>query len=89
MEEALIEMCVAGVSMRRVEDITQALWGTRLAHRTDIHSSIKAEFHYARHLQQKFPRQNLESDSAWIRALRNEITSVNNATRRDIMPDVF
>ena len=29
VEEALIEMCLAGVSVRRVEDITEALWGTR------------------------------------------------------------
>ena len=27
VEEALIEMYLAGVSVRRVEDITQALWG--------------------------------------------------------------
>jgi len=31
VEEALIEMYLAGVSVRRVEDITQALWGTRVA----------------------------------------------------------
>jgi Transposase, Mutator family len=30
VEEALIEMYLAGVSVRRVEDITEALWGTRL-----------------------------------------------------------
>ena len=29
VEEALMEMYLAGVSVRRVEDITQALWGTR------------------------------------------------------------
>ena len=29
MEEALIEMYLAGVSVRRVEDITEALLGTR------------------------------------------------------------
>jgi len=29
VEEALIEMYLTGVSMRRVEDITEALWGTR------------------------------------------------------------
>ena len=28
MEELLIEMYLAGVSVRRVENITQALWGT-------------------------------------------------------------
>jgi putative transposase len=27
VEEALIEMYLAGVSVRRVEDITEALWG--------------------------------------------------------------
>ena len=27
VEEALIEMYIAGVSVRRVEDITEALWG--------------------------------------------------------------
>jgi transposase-like protein len=30
-EEALIEMDLAGVSVRRVEDITEALWGTRVS----------------------------------------------------------
>lgn len=30
VEESLIEMYLAGVSVRRVEDITQALWGTRV-----------------------------------------------------------
>ena len=30
VEEALVEMYLAGVSMRRVEDITEALWGTRV-----------------------------------------------------------
>lgn len=29
VEEALIEMYLAGVSVRRVEDITEALWGAR------------------------------------------------------------
>lgn len=31
VEEALIEMYLAGVSVRRIEDITQALWGTRVS----------------------------------------------------------
>jgi transposase-like protein len=31
VEEALVEMYLAGVSVRRVEDITEALWGTRVA----------------------------------------------------------
>ncbi|WP_020072973.1 IS256 family transposase [Faecalispora sporosphaeroides] len=31
VEEALIEMYLAGVSVRRVEDVTEALWGTRVS----------------------------------------------------------
>jgi transposase-like protein len=31
IEESLIEMYLAGVSVRRVEDITQALWGTKVS----------------------------------------------------------
>ena len=31
VEEALLEMYYAGVSMRRVEDITDALWGSRVS----------------------------------------------------------
>lgn len=31
VEEALIEMYLAGVSARRIEDITEALWGSRIS----------------------------------------------------------
>jgi transposase-like protein len=31
VEEALVEMYLAGVSLRRVEDTTEALWGTRVS----------------------------------------------------------
>ena len=31
VEEALMEMYLAGVSVRRVEDITEALWGTKVS----------------------------------------------------------
>ena len=31
VEEALIEMYLAGVSVRRVEDITETLWGTKVS----------------------------------------------------------
>jgi transposase-like protein len=48
VEEALIEMYLAGVSVRRVEDITEALWGTRVSPSTvselnqKIHATIEA-----------------------------------------------
>jgi putative transposase len=31
VEESLVEMYLAGVSVRRVEDVTEALWGTRVS----------------------------------------------------------
>ena len=31
VEETLIEMYLAGVSVRRVEDITETLWGTKVS----------------------------------------------------------
>jgi putative transposase len=42
VEEALIEMYLAGVSVRRVEDFTQALWGTRVSASTvsDLNQKI-------------------------------------------------
>jgi transposase-like protein len=42
VEEALIEMYLAGVSVRRVEDITEALWGSRVSPSTvsDLNKKI-------------------------------------------------
>ena len=42
VEEALIEMYLAGVSVRRVEDITEALWGTRVSPGTISNLNQKA-----------------------------------------------
>lgn len=42
VEEALVEMYLAGVSVRRVEDITEALWGSRVSSSTisDLNQKI-------------------------------------------------
>ncbi len=42
IEESLIEMYLAGVSVRRVEDITEALWGTRVSSGTVSNLNKKA-----------------------------------------------
>ena len=42
IEEALIEMYLAGVSVRRVEDITEALWGSRVSSGTISNLNQKA-----------------------------------------------
>ena len=45
IEEALIEMYLAGVSVRRVEDITEALWGTKVSPGTISNLNKKAYEH--------------------------------------------
>jgi len=45
VEEALVEMYLAGVSVRRVEDITEALWGTRVSSGTVSRLSQKIYRH--------------------------------------------
>lgn len=59
VEEALIEMYLAGVSVRRVEDITEALWGTRVSAGTVSNLNKKVYGHIEtwrnRPLQRKYP----------------------------------
>ena len=45
MEEALVEMYLAGVSVRRVEDITEALWGSKVSPATISELNKKAYVH--------------------------------------------
>ncbi len=45
VEEALIEMYLAGVSVRRVEDITEALWGSKVSPGTISNLNQKAYVH--------------------------------------------
>ena len=44
VEEALIEMYLAGVSVRRVEDITEALWGSKVSPATISELNKKASY---------------------------------------------
>ena len=59
VEEALIEMYLAGVSVRRVEDITEALWGTKVSPGTISNLNKKAYEHIeswrSRPLQHTYP----------------------------------
>ena len=45
VEEALIEMYLAGVSVRRVEDITEALWGSKVSPSSISELNKKAYVH--------------------------------------------
>ena len=59
VEEALIEMYLAGVSVRRVEDISEALWGSRVSASTISDLNQKAYVHIEewrqRPLHSKYP----------------------------------
>jgi len=46
VEEALVEMYLAGVSVRRVEDVTGALWGTQVSPSTASGLNQKIEGHH-------------------------------------------
>ena len=45
VEEALIEMYLSGISVRRVEDITEALWGSKVSPSTISELNKKAYVH--------------------------------------------
>jgi transposase-like protein len=59
VEEALIEMYLAGVSVRRVEDVTEALWGTKVSASTisDLNKKVysKIEDWRQRKLTETYP----------------------------------
>jgi len=69
VEEALVEMYLAGVSVRRVEDITQALWGTRVSASTvsELNQKIygKIEEWRRRPLEGEYPYVYL--DGIWLK----------------------
>ena len=48
IEEAIVQMYLAGVSVRRVEDITEALWGTRVSSGTVSNLNRKVYRHIER-----------------------------------------
>lgn len=80
VEEALIEMYLAGVSVRRVEDITQALWGTKVSASTvsDLNQKIygKIDEWRLRPLAGDFPYVFL--DGLWLkRSWGGEVKNVS------------
>jgi putative transposase len=79
IEEALIEMYMAGVSVRRVEDITEALWGTRVSAGTVSNLNQKAYEHIEqwrnRPITGNYPYVYL--DGIWLkRSWGGEVTNV-------------
>jgi len=61
VEEALLEMYYAGVSMRRVEDITEALWGSRVSPSTisELNQKVAGQI-------ETWRNQPLEGEHAYV-----------------------
>ena len=96
VEEALIEMYLAGVSVRRVEDITQALWGTAVSPSTvsnlnkKVYANIKTW--RERPIEGRHPYVYLDGivlKRTWAGEVRNVsllvATSVNAEGHREIL----
>lgn len=80
VEEALVEMYLAGVSVRRVEDITEALWGSRVSPSTvsDLNQKIfqRVEEWRNRQITQDYPY--VFFDGIWLkRAWGGEVQNVS------------
>lgn len=92
VEEALIEMYLAGVSVRRVEDITEALWGTRVSPGTvsKLNQKIyeKIDAWRTRPLTQAYPYVFL--DGIWLkRSWGGEVRNVSILVAIAVAEDGF
>ena len=69
VEEALVEMYLAGVSVRRVEDITEALWGTRISPSTvsELNQKIYAQIEAWRNRPIEGQHAYVYLDGIWIK----------------------
>ena len=96
VEEALVEMYLAGVSVRRVEDITEALWGTRVSPGTvsNLNKKIYAKIEQWRHRRIEGDHPYLYLDGivmkrAWAGEVRNVsllvASAVNSEGYREIL----
>jgi putative transposase len=69
VEEALVEMYLAGVSTRRVEDITEALWGTRVSSSTvsELNKKINGQIEGWRNRPIEGEHPYLFLDGIWLK----------------------
>jgi transposase-like protein len=80
VEEALVEMYLAGVSVRRVEDITEALWGTRVSPSTvsELNQKIYAQIEEWRQRRIEMRFVYVYLDGVWLkRSWGGEVRNVS------------
>lgn len=96
VEEALIEMYLAGVSVRRIEDITEALWGSKVSPGTISNLNKKAYEHIeewrSRPLTEDYPYAYVDGiylKRSWGGEIQNVAVlvaiGVNNEGYREIL----
>jgi transposase-like protein len=79
VEEALVEMYLAGVSVRRIEDITEALWGTKVSPSTvsELNKKIYAQINDWRNSPIEGEHPYVYLDGIWLkRSWGGEIRNV-------------
>ena len=93
VEEALVEMYLAGVSVRRVEDITEALWGTRVSPSTvsELNKKIYAKIDDWRNRPIEGEHAYVYLDGMWLKRswggeVRNVAVLVAIGVRHDGLP---
>lgn len=69
VEEALVEMYLAGISVRRVEDVTEALWGTRVSASTvsELNQKIYEQIEAWRNLPITGNHAYVYLDGIWLK----------------------
>lgn len=80
VEEALVEMYLAGVSVRRVEDITEALWGTRVSPSSvsELNQKIAGQIETWRHRAIEGSHAYVYLDGIWLkRSWGGEVKNVS------------
>src|SRR5471030_2310277 len=90
VEEALVEMYLAGVSVRRVEDITEALWGTRVSPSTvsELNQKIYTQIEAWRNRPIEGEHAYVYLDGIWLKRswggeVKNVAVLVAIGVRRD------
>jgi putative transposase len=80
VEEAMLEMYYAGVSMRRVEDITEALWGTRVSPSTvsELNQKVAGQIEQWRNAPIQGEHAYVFLDGIWLkRSWGGEVKNVS------------
>jgi transposase-like protein len=92
VEEAMIEMYIAGVSVRRVEDITEALWGTKVSPGTisNLNKKIYEQIDKWRNRKLKGEYPYVYLDGIWLkRSWGGEVKNVSVLVAIGVSADGF